>query len=89
MESIPEETLNYVEDQGVEDDKDDAYNNAIREEVYDADDEERDGDDDMSATSQEKLGSGDRPGEWYAEKKKKRKVSISKRKWRWYVNVWS
>ena len=73
MESVPEDPLDYVEDQGVEDDEVDADNNAVREEVYDADDEERDGDDDMLATSQEKLGIGNRPGEWYAEKKEEKK----------------
>ena len=83
MESVPEDTLEYVEDEGVQDNKDDAYNNAVEEEVddnnaveeevYDADKEVRDGDDDTSATSPEKLGSGDRPGERYAEKKEEKK----------------
>ena len=51
-------------------DKDDANNNAVEEEVddsnaveeevYEVDKEERDGNNDTSATSQVKIGSGDR-----------------------------
>ena len=72
MESVPEDTLEYVQDEEVQD-EDDADNNAVEEEVYEVDEEERDGNDDMSATSQEKIGSGDRRGERYAEKREEKK----------------
>ena len=60
MESIPEDTLEYVQDEGVQDNEDDADKNAVEEEVDDVYEEERDGDDDTSATSEEKIGSDDR-----------------------------
>ena len=76
MQSIPEDTLDYVEDQDMEEDDD-----------KDDHDQERDDDDDTSATSEEKVGNEDRPGEGMLERKKKRYLSISKRKWRCYANV--
>ena len=120
MQSVPEDTLDYVQDQDVEDDNDkednneeqlenkeafdryrgnddnfnvegdyddDANNNGDEEDDNDDDDQERDDNDDTSATREEKGGGDDRPGEWDA-RKKKRYLSISKRKWRWYANVW-
>ena len=58
---MPEETLDYVEDQDVEDDAD---NNADEEDDNDDNDEEMNDDDDTLATSQEKKdGDEDRPGE--------------------------
>ena len=61
MQSVPEDTLDYVEDQDVEeyDDKDNH-------------DQERDEDDDTSATSEEKVGGDDRPGEGDARKKEEK-----------------
>ena len=58
MQSVPEDTLDYVEDQDVEEDDD-----------KDNHDQERDDDDDTSATSEEKVGGDDRPGEGDARKK--------------------
>ena len=68
MESVPVDTLKYVQDEGMQDDKDDANKNAVEEEVDDVYEEEWDGEDDMSATSEEKIGSDGRRGERYAEK---------------------
>ena len=45
----------------------------IEEEVDDVYEEERDGDDDTSATSEEKIGSDGRRGERYAEKREEKK----------------
>ena len=73
MESIPEDTLEYVQDEGVQDDEDDADKNAVEEEVDDVYEEERDGDNDTSATSEEKIGSDDGRGERYAEKREEKK----------------
>ena len=61
MQSVPEDTLDYVEDQDVEEDDD-----------KDDHDQERDDDDDTSATSEEKVGGDDRPGEGDARKKEEK-----------------
>ena len=60
MESVLEDTLEYVQDEGVQDNEDDANKNTVEEEVDDVYEEERDGDDDTSATSEGKIGSDDR-----------------------------
>ena len=60
MQSVPEDTLDYVEDQDVEEDDD-----------KDDHDQERD-DNDTSATSEEKVGSDYRPGEGDARKKEEK-----------------
>ena len=68
MQSLPddtEDTLDYLEDEDVEDDNDDnANNNRDEEDDNDDDDQKSDDDDNTSATSEEEVGGDDRPGEW-------------------------
>ena len=76
MQSVPEDTLDYIEDQDVEEDDD-----------KDDHDQEGDDNDDTSQLVRKKLAVMTGQERGMLERKKKRYLSISKQKWRCYANV--